>query len=51
MPKICLAWLLRQPQLVFPLVAPTTEAHIRDTAGVFETELTDEEIRFLTGPQ
>ena len=48
-PKICLAWLLRQPQQIFPLVAPTSEAHIRDTAGVFETELTDGECRFLIG--
>ena len=45
--QICLAWLMRQPLNLFPIVAPSTEAHIRENAAALELELTDRECQWL----
>ena len=49
--QICLAWLLHQPLQIFPLVAPSSEEHIRDNAGAFDLELSDEECGWLLNPE
>lgn len=46
-PQICLAWLLRQPLNLFPIVAPSSDAHIRDNTGALEITLTDSEAEWL----
>ena len=46
-PQVCLAWLLRQPMELFPIVAPTAENHIRDNVAALDLVLTDEECRWL----
>ena len=45
--QICLQWLLRQPLNLFPIVAPSSEAHIRDNAAALDLELTDRECEWL----
>ncbi len=45
--QICLAWLLSQPQNLFPIVAPTSEAHIRGNVQALDLELTEAECRWL----
>lgn len=45
--QICLAWLLAQKMNLFPLIAPSTEAHMREAAGACEIRLTEEECRWL----
>ena len=46
-PQICLAWLLKQPQRLFPIVAPTSEKHIQDNVAALDVALTDQECRWL----
>ena len=48
-PQVALAWLLRQPMDLFPIVAPTTEAHIRDNCAALSLVLTDGECAWLLG--
>ena len=45
--QVCLSWLLRQPLNIFPIVAPSSEAHIRDNAAALDLELTDCECKWL----
>ena len=47
--QICLAWLLKQPLELFPIVAPTCEAHIRDNVKALDIRLTDSECAWLKG--
>lgn len=46
---ICLAWLLKQPMNLFPIVAPTSEEHIRDNAEALNLPLSDAEAEWLFG--
>ena len=48
-PQVCLAWLLRQPMALFPIIAPSTEAHIRDNVRALELALTEAECNWLQG--
>ena len=43
--RICLAWLLRQPLDLYPIIAPTTAEHIAEAADVLS--LTDDECDYL----
>ena len=45
--QICLAWLLRQPMSLFPIVAPSGREHILDNVGALDLELTEEEALWL----
>lgn len=45
--QICLAWLLRQPLEIFPIVAPTSKAHIADNAAALDIDLSENECRWL----
>lgn len=45
--QICLAWLLSQKMNLFPLVAPSTEAHIQEVAAAVDIDLSEEECRWL----
>ncbi len=45
--QICLAWLLRQPMNLFPIVAPSSEEHIRDNVSALDVSLTDSEATWL----
>lgn len=45
--QISLAWMLRQPLPVFPIISPSTEAHIKDNLQAFSVSLTDEDMDFL----
>ena len=45
--RICLAWLLRQPMNLFPIVAPTSKDHILDNAEALDLSLTDSEAKWL----
>ena len=47
--RICLAWLLRQPMELYPIVAPTTAAHIAEAVAALDLTLTDRECRWLEG--
>ena len=46
--QIALAWLLRQPQNIFPLTTPASREHIDEAAGAFEISLSDEECCLLS---
>ncbi|MBQ8162517.1 MAG: aldo/keto reductase [Clostridia bacterium] len=45
--QVCLAWLLRQPQNIIPIVAPGSEEHIKDNVEALEITLTDAEADWL----
>ena len=45
--QIGLAWLLAQPQELYPLTAPTSREHIEETVKAFAIELTEEECSWL----
>ena len=45
--QIGLAWLFAQPLNLFPLVSPSSEAHIRDNVEALNIHLTEEECRWL----
>ncbi|MBR6705214.1 MAG: aldo/keto reductase [Clostridia bacterium] len=47
--QVCLAWLLRQPMSLFPIVAPSSREHILDNVGALDLELTEEEALWLCG--
>ena len=46
-PQICLAWLFHQPLNLFPIVAPSSDAHIRDNVGALAAAITDSEAEWL----
>lgn len=45
--QIAIAWLMSQPLEVFPIVSPSTEAHMTENIGGLHLELTPEELRLL----
>lgn len=45
--QVCLAWLLKQPFDIFPIVAPSSAEHIAENAAALELELTDGECEWL----
>ena len=47
--RVCLAWLLRQPLELYPIVAPTTAKHIAEAVAALDLTLTDRECRWLEG--
>lgn len=46
--QVSLAWLLEQPMRPFPIISPTSEAHILDAVRAFSVHLTPEEQEQLT---
>ena len=44
---VCLAWLLRQPLELFPIIAPSSVEHIRENVSALGLSLTDDECRWL----
>ena len=46
-PQIALAWLVHQPQNIYPLVTPTTLPHIMDNARALDIQLTPAQIKWL----
>ncbi len=49
--QICLAWLLRQPQFLLPIISPSSKEHIRDNVGSLDISLTTEECAWLLGKE
>ena len=47
--QIGLSWLLHQPQDIFPIVAPSSAAHILDNCAALDLSLTDGECDWLLG--
>lgn len=47
--QICLAWLLQQENLVFPIVGPASLRHIESNVKALEIRLTDEDLAYLNG--
>ena len=45
--QICIAWLLHQPLELFPIIAPSTKAHIRQNVDALHIPLTDEDCDWL----
>jgi aryl-alcohol dehydrogenase-like predicted oxidoreductase len=45
--QVCLAWLLKQPMELFPIVAPTSAEHIADNVSALDLELSDSECEWL----
>ena len=45
--QVCLAWLLKQPLEIFPIVAPTSAEHIADNVSALDLELSDSECEWL----
>ena len=45
--QICLAWLIRQPFDIFPIVAPTSREHILDNVAALDIDLTNDECAWL----
>ena len=45
--QICLAWLLQQDNLVFPIVGPASLQHIVSNVEALNIHLTDEELTYL----
>lgn len=48
---VCLAWLLRQPLELFPIVAPSSREHIAEAVAALALALTDVECAWLTGAE
>ena len=47
MAQVALAWVLRNPSVVAPIVGPTKEHHLPDAAAALDVDLTDDEISAL----
>ncbi len=45
--QICLAWLFAQPQNLFPIVSPGSEAHMKDNIDALNITLTKEQCDWL----
>lgn len=45
--QICLAWLLAQPMNLFPIVSPTSYAHIKDNVDACDVILNNEDLKRL----
>jgi aryl-alcohol dehydrogenase-like predicted oxidoreductase len=44
---VALAWLLAQPFPVFPVIGPTTQAHLEDSLAAHDLDLTPDQTRWL----
>ena len=44
---VCLAWLLRQPMNLFPIVAPSSREHIRENTAALDLNLSEAECDWL----
>ena len=50
-PQICLAWLLHQKMMLFPIITPTSESHMLENVAALDIKLSDSECSFLlNGP-
>ena len=47
-PQVALAWMLKQPMNLFPIVVPSSQEHINEIARSVDVELSDEECVWLT---
>lgn len=45
--QIGLAWLMKQPMNLFPLVSPSSEKHLKEIVDALDIELTEEQLAFL----
>ncbi len=50
MAQVALAWVLRNPSVVAPIVGPTKEHHLADAVAAVDLELTDDEVDALEAP-
>ena len=50
MAQVALAWVLRNPQVVSPIVGPTKPHHLADAAAALDIHLTDAEVEALEEP-
>jgi aryl-alcohol dehydrogenase-like predicted oxidoreductase len=50
MAQVALAWVLKNPVVVAPIVGPTKPRHLADAVAALDVQLTDEEIRALEEP-
>jgi aryl-alcohol dehydrogenase-like predicted oxidoreductase len=50
MAQVALAWVLRNPVVVAPIVGPTRSEHLDDAVAALDLGLTDEEARALEEP-
>jgi aryl-alcohol dehydrogenase-like predicted oxidoreductase len=47
MAQVALAWVLRNPSVVAPIVGPTKEHHLPDAVAALDVDLTDDEVSAL----
>ena len=47
MAQVSLAWVMKNPSVVAPIVGPTKEHHLADAAAALDVQLTDDEIAAL----
>lgn len=50
MAQVALAWVMKHPSVVAPIVGPTKEHHLADAVAALEVRLTDDEIETLEAP-
>jgi len=50
MAQVALAWVMKNPSVVAPIVGPTREHHLADAAAAVEVALTDDEVAALEAP-
>jgi aryl-alcohol dehydrogenase-like predicted oxidoreductase len=50
MAQVALAWVLRNPVVVAPIVGPTKVEHLAETAGALDIQLSDDEVPALESP-
>jgi aryl-alcohol dehydrogenase-like predicted oxidoreductase len=50
MAQVAMAWVLKNPVVVAPIIGPTKPHHLTDAVAALDVQLTDEEIRTLEEP-
>jgi 1-deoxyxylulose-5-phosphate synthase len=50
MAQVALAWVLRNPVVISPIVGPTKPHHLPDAVAALDVELTEDEVRMLEEP-
>ena len=48
-PQVGIAWMMKQPMNLFPLVSPSREKHLQEVVDGLNVELTPEQMAFLDG--